>query len=271
MLIMPILAPKVWFKVKPMYEQPLTIGELAKRGNVATSLLRYYEKEGLLEPSGRTAAGYRLYAPESLKHLLFIRKAQRYGFSLKDIKMMRGIAHDGDQPHNIRDIAEQRFMEIERRFTEMLVLRHELELFLDDVTEQIGEAADPEVALQYRELMEQVCGMDSHDHRGPPLKRLTARLGCDLADKEWDNLLTDLRGHHVHVWREEDGGYSILYVNATDAVRRALEKLAASESSCGAHITPEVAPTEDGVMFRARGDNAFMFAQLFLALETTDT
>jgi DNA-binding transcriptional MerR regulator len=253
-----------------MYETPLTIGELAKRGNVATSLLRYYEKEGLLEPSGRTDAGYRLYSQDSLKHLLFIRKAQRYGFSLKDIKMMRGIAHEGDQPHDIRDIAKQRFMEIERRFTEMLVLRHELELFLDDVTEQIGETAGPDVAMQYRELMEQVCGHDQHDHRGTQLQRLTKRLGCNLAETEWAELLADLRGEHVHVWREEDDGYSILYVNASDKVRQALEKLAASEASCGAHMTPEVAPSEDGIRFQARGGNAFLFAQLFLALENTD-
>lgn len=253
-----------------MYEEPLTIGELAKQGNVATSLLRYYEKEGLLEPSGRTAAGYRLYSPDSLKHLLFIRKAQRYGFSLKDIKMMRGIAHDGDQPHDIRDIAKQRFMDIERRFTEMLVLRHELELFLDDVTEQIGEAAGPDVALQYRKLMEQVCGHEDHDHRGSQLDRLTKRLGCNLAETEWQELLAELRGQHVHVWREDDDTYSILYINGSDQVKNALEKLAASEASCGAHMTPEVAPTPDGIRFLARGENAFLFAQLFLALENSD-
>ena len=253
-----------------MYESPLTIGELAKRGNVATSLLRYYEKEGLLTPSGRTAAGYRIYAADSLKHLLFIRKAQRYGFSLKDIKMMRGTAHKGEDARNIRDIAELRFLDIERRVTEMLVLRHELEMFLDDVTEQIGETAGPDVALQYRQLMEQVCGHDQHDHRKSPLQRLTSRLGCNLAQKEWEKLLADLRGEHVHVWKDDDG-YSILYVNGTTKVRKALDKLADSEANCGAHMTPEVAPTAEGIMFRARGDNSFLFAQLFLTLEASDS
>ena len=71
-----------------MAEQTITIGELAKRGNVATSLLRYYEKEGLLEPVGRTQSGYRLYSPDSVRHLRFIRRAQRYGFSLSDIYLV---------------------------------------------------------------------------------------------------------------------------------------------------------------------------------------
>jgi len=253
-----------------MQAEPLTIGELAKRGNVATSLLRYYEKEGLLEPVGRTAAGYRLYAPQALKHLLFIRKAQRYGFSLKDIKLMRGAAHTGHQAQDIRDIAEQRFLEIERRVTEMLVLRHELELFLDDISEQIDAAADPHMAERYRALLEDVCGTDRHDRRRSSLDRLTERLGCSLADEEWEELLADLKSEHVHIWREDEDGYSILYVHNTPRIRRALERLASSEADCGAHMTPEVAPVDEGIMFRARGANAFLFAQLFLSLEAAD-
>lgn len=248
----------------------LTIGQLARRGNVATSLLRYYEKAGLLEPIGRTAAGYRLYAPAALRHLLFIRKAQRYGFSLNDIRLMRGAAHAGAGPREIRDIAEQRFMDIERRVTEMLVLRHELELFLDDITEEIGQAAGPQVAQRYRMLLEQVCGHDGQGRRGTSLRKLIERLGCNLARAEWNELVRDLRGKHVHIWREEDGGYSILYARATPRIRRALQRLAAAEAGCGAHMTPEVAPSEGGIMFRARGPNAFLFAQLFLALETAE-
>ena len=33
---------------------------------------------------------------------------------------------------------------------------HELEIFLDDVTEQIGETAGPEVGNQYRQLLEEL-------------------------------------------------------------------------------------------------------------------
>jgi DNA-binding transcriptional MerR regulator len=251
-----------------MTEQTLTIGELAKQGNVATSLLRYYEKEGLLEPVGRTEAGYRLYTPDSVRHLRFIRRAQRYGFSLNDIKLMRGAAHAvGGSKHDIRQIAEQRFLEIERRVTEMLVLRHELEMFLDDVTEQIGATAGEEVGNQYRELMEQICG---HEHAGKQrssLQKLTERLGCNLASAEWESLLTDLRGKHLHVWRDDDDSYSILFASQTPKVVKALQKLAAGESGCEAHLEPVIEKADGGTLFRARGDNAFLFAQLFLALE----
>ena len=249
----------------------LTIGELAKRGNVATSLLRYYEKEGLLEPIGRTDAGYRLYAPDAVRHLRFIRKAQRYGFSLSDIKLMRGAAHDENAfSHSIRDIAEQRFVDIERRVTEMLVLRHELELFLDDIAVQIGQAAGPTVAEQYRQLMEEVCGHSHADRKQSSLQKVTERMGCNLASTEWESLIEDLRGQHVHIWREDGDSYSALYTDPTSKVVDALERLAAAESGCEAHSEPEVVSAEGGALFRARGDNAFLFAQLFLALETTE-
>jgi DNA-binding transcriptional MerR regulator len=255
-----------------MAESTLTIGELAKRGNVATSLLRYYEKEGLLEPVGRTAAGYRLYSPESLRHLRFIRKAQRYGFSLNDIKLMRGAAHAAKgSKHDIRQIAEQRFMDIERRVTEMLVLRHEMEIFLDDVTEQIGQTAGEEVGNRYRELLEQVCDHEHADQRRSSLQKLTERLGCNLAKAEWDSLLDDLRGQHVHIWQDDDHGYSALYSSKDPKVIKALQKLGASESHCDAHLEPEVQSADGGTLFRARGDNAFLFAQLFLALEAGET
>jgi len=254
-----------------MAEQTLTIGELANRGNVATSLLRFYEKEGLLEPAGRTAAGYRFYTPDSVRHLLFIRKAQRYGFSLNDIKLMRGAAHDvKGSKHDIRQIAEKRFLEIERRVTEMLVLRHELEMFLDDVTEQIGQAAGKEVGNQYRELMEQVCGHEHTKQRRSSLHKLTERLGCNLASAEWESLLADLRGEHVHVWHDSDNSYSALYSSQDPKVIRALERLAKGESGCEAHLEPVVEYAEGGTLFRAKGENAFLFAQLFLSLEAAE-
>ncbi len=249
-----------------MSKTTLTIGELAKQGNVATSLLRYYEKEGLLEPAGRTAAGYRHYSADSVRHLRFIRKAQRYGFSLNDIKMMRGAAHEAGSSKDIKAIAEQRFIDIERRVTEMLVLRHELEIFLDDLAELIAEQAGEEIGGQYRDLMEQVCG---HEHGGTArssLQKLTERMSCNLAKSEWDNLLGDLRGRHMHIW-QEDNSYSILFIGSGDKTQQALETLAKSESGCEAHEQPQVEKTDDGILFTARGNNAFLYAQLFLALE----
>ncbi|MGH2685113.1 MAG: redox-sensitive transcriptional activator SoxR [Actinomycetota bacterium] len=63
----------------------LTIGELASRTGVATSALRYYEREGLVS-SERTAGGQRRYRREVLRRVSFVRIAQRVGLSLEEIR-----------------------------------------------------------------------------------------------------------------------------------------------------------------------------------------
>ncbi len=42
-----------------------TIGKLASLTSVSNDTLRYYEHEGLVEPAGKSPAGYRLYDKDS--------------------------------------------------------------------------------------------------------------------------------------------------------------------------------------------------------------
>jgi DNA-binding transcriptional MerR regulator len=253
-----------------MAAKELTIGSLAKRLNVSTSLLRFYEREGLLAPERRSASGYRLYPQSAEKTLLFIRRAQRLGFSLSDIRLLlHGTGHDGDG-RTVMGLAEQRFLDIERRLTELLVLRHELEFFLEDLTARVRRAAGRPAGRLYRELLDQVCGHDARRRSPSSLTRLIKRLGCALGSGERERLFAALRGRHLHVWRD-DAGYSILVIGRDPAVEQALRQLAASEAKCQAHVEPDVTATDEGYLFRARGENAFLFAQLFLALESAET
>ncbi len=63
----------------------LTIGDVAARSGVATSTLRYYETQGLIE-SGRSAGGQRRYRRSTLRRVAFVRVAQQVGLSLDEIK-----------------------------------------------------------------------------------------------------------------------------------------------------------------------------------------
>jgi DNA-binding transcriptional MerR regulator len=60
------------------------IGELARRGGVATSAIRYYERRGLLRPDAHRS-GQRRYLPATLRRLIFIGMLQDAGLSLDDI------------------------------------------------------------------------------------------------------------------------------------------------------------------------------------------
>ncbi|WP_422126192.1 MerR family transcriptional regulator [Vibrio fluvialis] len=62
------------------------IGELAKRCGVSTDTLRFYEKNALISPAGRSDSGYRLYDEENQKQVSFILKAKELGLSLEEIK-----------------------------------------------------------------------------------------------------------------------------------------------------------------------------------------
>lgn len=252
-----------------MSRKHLTIGALARQLDISTSTLRYYEREGLLAPERRSASGYRLYPPDAAKRLLFIRRAQRLGFSLADIRLLLDAEGEAGAA-SLMGIAEQRFLDIERRLTELLVLRHELEFFLEDLTTRVGRATGAATARLYRELLGRVCSHDPERKVASSLTRLIRRLGCSLGSGEGEQLFAILRGRHIHIWREDDG-YSILVAGRDPAVGEALRQLAASEAGCHAHVQPHVSAAEEGYLFQARGANAFLFAQLFLALEAPDT
>ena len=75
----------------------LTIGELAERSGVATSALRYYEAQGLIE-SERTSGNQRRFRRPTLRRVAFIRSAQRVGLTLDEISEALSTLPDGRVP-----------------------------------------------------------------------------------------------------------------------------------------------------------------------------
>lgn len=64
----------------------LTVGKVAKSAAVSADTVRFYEKEGLLTPARKSAAGYRLYGDDTVRRLRFIKHAQDCGFSLAEVR-----------------------------------------------------------------------------------------------------------------------------------------------------------------------------------------
>lgn len=63
---------------------------------MTTDTIRYYEKEGLLAPASKTAAGYRLYDEQAVRRLHFIKHAQQCGFSLMEIRELLALKERDD-------------------------------------------------------------------------------------------------------------------------------------------------------------------------------
>lgn len=66
-------------------QKRLRIGDLARETGKTARALRLYEETGLLQPTERTNAGYRLYNRGAIDRVLFIDELQSAGFSLADI------------------------------------------------------------------------------------------------------------------------------------------------------------------------------------------
>jgi DNA-binding transcriptional MerR regulator len=63
-----------------------TVSDLAKRTKLTVRTLHHYDRIGLVKPSRRTGAGYRLYAPDDLERLKQVLFFRELGFALEDIR-----------------------------------------------------------------------------------------------------------------------------------------------------------------------------------------
>jgi len=64
----------------------MRIGELAKRAGVSVQAIRFYERRRLIRTPRRTPAGYRIYTEKDLETVSAIKKMQRFGFKLAEIR-----------------------------------------------------------------------------------------------------------------------------------------------------------------------------------------
>lgn len=104
-----------------------TISVLADTLGLRTDTLRYYDRLGLLRPSGRTAAGYRLYDEEASERLQFIKGAQRMGLRLGDIKELLEVRDRGQCPcGHTRVLVERRLAEVNSEIRQLTGVRRQL-------------------------------------------------------------------------------------------------------------------------------------------------
>src|SRR3954469_3949378 len=97
--------------LNPTSSQDLRIGDVAKRAGVNMSLIRYYERIGLL-PAPERVSGQRRYDAAILRRLAVIDVAQRAGLSLDEIAEL---VHAGNAPMSaeLRELAQRKLPEID--------------------------------------------------------------------------------------------------------------------------------------------------------------
>src|SRR5207245_243653 len=103
------------------------IGELAKRTALSIDAIRFYERRKLLPPASRSAGRFRLYTPDAIERLRFVRRMQALGFSLQEIKELMGVRADRAHACSaVREFLKTNLAEVAVRIRELQQLESEL-------------------------------------------------------------------------------------------------------------------------------------------------
>lgn len=122
----------VRYRVYSLDMNSLTIGQLAQQAAIHPESVRFYEAQELLPKPPRSAGGYRLYPPQTVARIRFIKRAQDLGFTLREVKELLSLAdHDGTDCADVRALAQAKVDEI----SEKIRVLEQMRIALKAVTE----------------------------------------------------------------------------------------------------------------------------------------
>lgn len=231
-----------------------TIGQVAERTGFSASALRYYEQHGLLEPVGRTEAGYRLYDNTSLQRLGFIDRAKQLGCKLEEIADLAELWEADDcgpvQTH-LHELVTAKIADAQQRRAELVRFTAQLQ----GAAAHLGGApvdgpcndgcaclADP-TATSGSEATPVVLG-----------DRTQPAIACTLPADEMPDRLQDWQAvlaHVTHRERTPDGGLRLSL--DTGVLLGELVRLAAAEQGCCAFFAFAITVDHRGVALEVRG------------------
>jgi MerR family transcriptional regulator, thiopeptide resistance regulator len=167
-----------------MSEKRWKIGELAKETGLTVRTLHHYDQLGLLQPSGRTEAGHRLYDERDVGRLYRILALREVGLRLEEISdCLRGEGVDVRTAVRHHLERTDREIELQRRLRERLAA----------ILGALDRALEPSVD-DFIEALEVMNRMDKYytPEQQEALETRRAELGDDAikrAEQEWSELI----------------------------------------------------------------------------------
>jgi Hg(II)-responsive transcriptional regulator len=118
--------------------------QVAERAGVNVQTLRYYERRGLLPEPPRGQSGCRVYGPDAVRRVRFIKRAQELGFGLSDAESLLTLAAGGPEScEAARELAEAKVAELDRRVADLLAMRDSLQRLAATCLRPRGERECP--------------------------------------------------------------------------------------------------------------------------------
>lgn len=96
----------------------LTIGGLAKAADVSVETIRFYQRRYLLTEPNRPLGSIRRYNAKDVERIIFIKSAQRLGFSLNEVAELLKLA-DVEQCDEARTLAEHKLTDVQSRIADL--------------------------------------------------------------------------------------------------------------------------------------------------------
>lgn len=113
--------------LRPVQNDRITIGQLARQLDLNPRTIRYYEHVGVLPEPERTTSGYRLYTPEDEERLRFVKSAQRVGLTLGEIRETLAFRDRDQAPcRYVAGVIERRLAETNQRIRELRAFKNDL-------------------------------------------------------------------------------------------------------------------------------------------------
>jgi DNA-binding transcriptional MerR regulator len=114
-------------------ERPLQAGELARQTGVSKDALRFYERQGLLPRPERLPNNYRVYPPQAVARVLWLRRVLAAGFTVEELSRILAERERGGVPcRQVRDLGAVRLAEVEERLRDLEATRDSLRSLLAD-------------------------------------------------------------------------------------------------------------------------------------------
>lgn len=104
----------------------MNIKDVAERTGLPPKTIRYYEDIKLVAPA-RSANGYRDFSASDVHKLAFLGRARALGFSIEDCRALMHLYEDETRESaEVKEIAEQHLVEVERKIAELGEMRDTL-------------------------------------------------------------------------------------------------------------------------------------------------
>lgn len=106
----------------------MDIGRASKASGVSVKMIRHYEAIGLLAKVARTFSNYRVYGPNEVHVLRFIRRSRDLGFSMEEIRELLSLWQNRSRSSAaVKKVAGKHIDDLKARIAEMGAMVRTLE------------------------------------------------------------------------------------------------------------------------------------------------